>query len=140
MKILILDDDDVRHEYYTEKYAGARHTWTFWEFVADLDRGSPWDLIHLDHDLGDLVTGDTYIDGWGKTREFNGQHAAQKICELSDDRLPKQVIIQSVNPEGAKAMRQMLLRRGIPTVWQPFSFDGDPVDDQAVDPNSMEYK
>lgn len=122
MKILILDDDQVRHTTYAQEYAGhyVRHVYTYFEFLSDLDGGSPWDLIHLDHDLGDLQTGDTYVDGWGSTCEYNGRHAARAICELPDNRLPSQVIIQSVNPVGAKAMLQMLQRREVAVEWQPF--------------------
>lgn len=122
MKILILDDDDVRHEVYSLSYKehDVRHARSYFEFLSQLRTGSPWDLIHLDHDLGDLYTGDTYVDGWGSSREYNGQHAARDICQLSDDLLPSEVIIQSVNPDGAKAMMQMLKRRGVPVDWQPF--------------------
>ena len=122
MKILILDDDKFRHDAYSREYAehDVRHVYTYFEFLSSLDTGSPWDLIHLDHDLGDLHSGDTYVDGWGNTREYNGQHAARDICELNDERLPSEVIIQSVNPDGAKGMLQMLKRRGVTVDWQPF--------------------
>jgi len=122
MKILILDDDDIRHEFFATIYAehDVRHARTYFKFLNQLQVGSPWDLIHLDHDLGDLQSGDSYVDGWGKAREYNGQHAARDICELPDERLPHQVIIQSVNPDGARAMLQMLQRRGVAVSWQPF--------------------
>lgn len=125
MKILILDDDEIRQDFYRQRYEGhdVAHAWTYSQFSQCLDRESPLDLIHLDHDLGDFTTGDTYVDGWGVTREFSGQHAARKVCELSDERLPRQVIIQSVNPDGAAAMKKMLMRRGVDVVWSPFSFD-----------------
>jgi hypothetical protein len=123
MKILILDDDKFRHEFFKKAYDGSevRSAYTYTEFLQLLLDYSPWDLIHLDHDLGDLIgEADTYVDGWGKTREFNGQHASLRICELDDDKLPKRIIIQSVNPEGARAMLSNLTRRNIPTVWEPF--------------------
>ena len=141
MKTLILDDDEFRHEYYTEIYTDheVSHAWKYSDFCSSLVRGSPWDLIHLDHDLGDLVAGDTYTDGWGKLREFNGQHASQKLCELPDELLPKKVIIQSVNPEGAKSMLQMLQRRGVAVTWQPFSgWAGESLQEMA--PSDMEHK
>jgi hypothetical protein len=125
MNILILDDDEFRHEAYSVTYRrhDVTHVYTYSDFLAALSSGSPWDLIHLDHDLGDLVVGDTYIDGWGHSREYNGQHASLRICELPDDMLPTRVIIQSVNPDGARAMRSNLLRRGVKVSWAPFGED-----------------
>ena len=127
MKILILDDADVRHKYFAKYYKceSIQHVKTLKEFVKHLDLGSPWDLIHLDHDLGDFTDGDTFVDSYGAIKEYNGQHAAQMIIDLSDDMLPKQVIIQSVNPEGARRIKQIIQARGIPVVWHPFVFDND---------------
>jgi len=122
MRILILDDDEYRHMHFAKEYEGHKvtHAWTYTQFLNSLTNASPWDLIHLDHDLGDMTMGDTYVDGWGNTREYNGQHAAQRICELDDATLPQLVIIQSVNPQGAVTMRSMLQRRGVPVTWEPF--------------------
>ena len=122
MRILILDDDEFRHKFYKRVYSkhDVTHAYTYYEFLRHLDHSSPWDLIHLDHDLGDLQTGDTYVDGWGARREFNGGHASMRICELDDDRLPTQVLIQSVNPDGARVMRSNLQQRGVAVKWVPF--------------------
>lgn len=122
VNILILDDDEVRHETFAARYAGHNvvHAFRYSTFVKHLEEYSPWNLIHLDHDLGDFEQGDTYVDGWGNIREFNGRHAAQKICELPDELLPDEVVIQSINPEGAKSMRSLLLGRGVQTSWIPF--------------------
>lgn len=124
MKILILDDDEYRHEAYDLVYGNHEvvHTYTYTSFVDQLMRGSPFDLIHLDHDLGELIAGcDTYEDDYGRILQYNGQHAAWKICALDTDKLPKQVIIQSVNPPGAAAMKSIVLQRGIPVTWEPFT-------------------
>jgi len=139
--VLILDDSSTRHDVYDKIYEGCdvRHAYDYFDFLSALDRGSPWDLVHLDHDLGDLVAhASTYVDGWGSTREYNGQHASLRICELSDERLPKRVIVQSVNPEGARAMKMNLVGRGVDVSWQPF---GDPMQDgdQAVSPEDTNF-
>lgn len=141
MRILILDDDQHRHDVFNRAYKGhdVVHAHTYFKFLDELQSGSPWDLVHLDHDLGDLHSADTYVDGWGSTREYNGQHASLRICELDDAELPRRVIIQSVNPEGARAMRSNLQRRGVPVVWEPFGDTPDD-DDQRVDPSSMSYE
>ena len=131
MRILVLDDIRFRHESFARLYDTDEvvHVYRYNAFL-DMLATCKWDLIHLDHDLGDFVDdADTYVDGWGKTREFNGQHAAMRICEMEDDKLPGRVIIHSVNPEGARAMKSMLERRGVPVVWEPFGefpdFDND---------------
>lgn len=123
MRILILDDIRFRHDSFDRIYEGddVRHAYKYSHFIYLLN-GVVWDIVHLDHDLGDFVDdADTYVDGWGKTREYNGQHAAMRICELSDGMLPKHVIIHSVNPEGARAMKSMLENRGLSVVWEPFA-------------------
>lgn len=123
MKILILDDDPFRHRVFAQKYEGHEvfHTWTYSEFALAFVKGKPWDLVHLDHDLGDLVQKpDTWVDGWGHQRLRTGRDATAVICAVSDSDLPKKVIVQSVNPTGARAMVDDLTRRGIPTSWEPF--------------------
>lgn len=127
MRILILDDDKTRHDKYAAVYKRHRvyHAKTYYEFVSCLDRGSPWDLIHLDHDLGDFEEEDFYTDGWGNKQSFNGKHAAARVCELDDHKLPSQVIIQSINPAGAREMKNILETRGIQVSWRPFGDESD---------------
>jgi hypothetical protein len=123
MKILVLDDIKFRHDVFDDMYPmdEVHHSYKFHDFVSRLNSGAPWGLLQLDHDLGDFVEdADFFRDGWGNIREFNGQHAVQAVCDLPDELLPKQVIVHSINPEGAKRMMSMLERRGIPCVWEPF--------------------
>jgi len=122
MDILILDDNADRHRFFREYYQWDKvvHCYTYDDFVAHLS-DNIWDLIHLDHDLGDFQdNASTYVDGWGKEQNYNGYHATRRILELPADQYPKQVIIQSVNPEGAMYMLQDLRRAGIPTTWEPY--------------------
>lgn len=120
MRILILDDEQVRHNDLTEFYGDheVANTTTYNEFVQELENGSPWDLIHLDHDLG---PGDSYLDGWGNMQFFTGQHAAIRVCELHDDRLPLEVIVHSVNPLGANYMVSDLKSRKVNVTWRPYT-------------------
>ena len=123
MSILILDDIKYRHDVFDKVYGAGEclHSYLYSDFLHKLS-ASPYDLIHLDHDLGDFVTNaDTYIDGCGKIQQYNGVHAAIRICEMEDHFLPKRVIIHSVNPEGARAMLSTLRRRGIDVTWEPFA-------------------
>ena len=120
MRILILDDEQVRHDDLAALYSGHEvvHTTVYSQFVHELERGSPWDLIHLDHDLG---PGDSYLDGWGEMQFFTGQHAAIRVCELHDDRLPGEVIVHSVNPLGAQNMVSDLKSRKVKVTWRPYT-------------------
>jgi hypothetical protein len=118
-RILVLDDDKERHNAFDRIYEDClvEHAYTYSEFVNKLNYGK-WDLIHLDHDLGDHTVGDTWIDGWGSTREYNGKNAVDRVCEL--DVKPNEVIVHSINPPGAKAMCQSLTKAGIPNKWEPY--------------------
>jgi len=120
MRILILDDEQVRHDDLAVFYGGheVTHTTTYNQFVRELVSGSPWDLIHLDHDLG---PGDSYLDGWGNMQFFTGQHAAIRVCELHDDQLPGEVIVHSVNPLGANYMVSDLKSRKVNVTWRPYT-------------------
>ena len=120
MRILILDDEQVRHDDLAALYSGHEvvHTTTYNHFVRELMFGSPWDLIHLDHDLG---SGDSYLDGWGNMQFFTGQHAAIRVCELHDDQLPGEVIVHSVNPLGAQNMVSDLKSRKVNVTWRPYT-------------------
>ena len=120
MRILILDDEQVRHDDLAVLYGDHEvvHTSTYNQFVHELESGSPWDLIHLDHDLG---PGDSYLDGWGTMQFFTGQHAAIRVCELRDHQLPGEVIVHSVNPLGANYMVSDLKSRKVRVTWRPYT-------------------
>lgn len=127
MKILILDDMIVRHDFFDKSFKGhdVVHVFTFSDFVKKLEN-DVFDLIHLDHDLGEDVNCDVWFDGWGNKREFNGVDAAVKVCELEDNMLPKKVIIHSINAVGSRSMLNILQRRGIYVDWKPFGqINGD---------------
>ena len=119
MRVLVLDDIEHRHNIFDTIYQGHEvvHAYLYTGFCNKLIQGV-WDLVHLDHDLSDFVdNADTYVDGWGNIRAYNGGHAAMRVCELEN---PPKVIIHSVNPVGAKIMRQMLERAGVEVTWEPF--------------------
>ena len=122
MRILVLDDMKVRHEAFGRIYSEHEvvSVYTYTEFLRQLE-GARFDLIHLDHDLGDAVSNpDTWVDGWGSTREFTGGHAALRVCELSEDMRPHAVVVHSVNTSGAVQMLKDLRRVGIDCKWEPF--------------------
>ena len=120
MRILILDDEAERHAHLSKIYAGHEisHTDSYNNFVRELISGSPWDLVHLDHDLGN---GDSYLDGWGNIQFYTGHHASERICELPVENLPKEVIVHSMNPLGSQNILFNFRAHRIEASWQPYS-------------------
>ena len=123
MRILALDDVKERHDAFRAWHERdeVRSVYYYRDFLIAIEEG-PWDLVYLDHDLGDEVEGaDTFVDGWGKTREYDGTHAALRLCEqTAKGKFSGRVIIVSHNKDGAKSMRTDLQRSGIDVVWEPF--------------------
>lgn len=112
MKILILDDCQERHEAFERYHPDAERVHclnareAFEALAEEYSRGTRFDLAYLDHDLGEA---------------FTGKDVAQYIvdCLLPGER-PKQVIVHSVNPDGAKAIRDTLVSVGVQTAVIPF--------------------
>lgn len=124
MRILILDDEQSRHDVFRRVYAGeiVISCQNYADFTNELLYGSPFDLIHLDHDLGDEESGATcFVDGFGDTVAFTGLHAVDLIYSLPEDKLPARVIVHSNNSVRAPMMVADLKRAGIEAVWEPFS-------------------
>lgn len=116
MKILVLDDDDVRHEAFkfafcTEELYQAR---THDEAVALLDKHSPFDRVFLDHDLNDHQ----YV-----SRERTGLDTAAYIANLPREKHPKEVVVHSWNPDGAKYMIQRLRDNDVRVIRWLFNSD-----------------
>jgi len=123
MKVLILDDVTRRLDVFRAHYESIGYQVTtvmkYGECVGLL-QAQKWDLVHLDHDLGEFVEdADSYEDGWGIKRYYNGGHVVQEILSLPEESYPKNVIVHSINPRGA-IMRDDLRRHGISAVWIPF--------------------
>ena len=123
MKILILDDLKVRHDTFQKMYAEHEvvSVYKYFDFCAQI-QDKKWDLIHLDHDLGEFEGADYRIDGWGSRRDYTGQDAAFRLIVVTThnpDLMPDKVIIHSVNPDAEK-MKHDLTKAGFNVVWEPF--------------------
>lgn len=117
-KVLILDDDPARHIALKKKYEGKMcvSVTTYDTFVMFFTDAGPWDIVSLDHDLGDTSI---YLDGWGNPRSYTGFDAARHICE--SDTKPGKVVVHSCNPAGGEAMVAVLRRCGVEVTREPFS-------------------
>lgn len=111
MRILVLDDDDMRHATFAGRFRGHEivHARTVAEAKAAL-RGPRFDLVHLDHDLGDL-TSETHFGGL--PREANGLDVADFIARIPLEWQPRSVVIHSWNFDAARRMAVVLLDAGV---------------------------
>jgi CheY-like chemotaxis protein len=102
MKILILDDDNIRHIFFKKKFIGhdVESVYTAEAAIEALQR-ERYDAVFLDHDLG----GHMFVDSYGQ--EATGYTVAKWLSE-NPDRKPEQIIIHSFNNVGAKNMHNIL--------------------------------
>jgi hypothetical protein len=120
-RILILDDDSTRHEHFRKLLPDCNrtHTYTAQEAIWCLQKNDPFDLVLLDHDLGDYPTP-------GENIPLNevagtGQEVAEFIAlHLERDRYPKKIIIHSWNAPASKNMLETLKVTQIPVEAIPF--------------------
>ncbi len=132
-KILVLDDDLIRHEMFDEKFAreypgaSVEHAYTVKDCIAALSSGVKYDLVQLDHDLNDFgaypesapVEGVLYQVPVGQ-KEYTGADVAAWMAGaecLTGDGRPDMIIIHSWNYYGAQRMSQILSDAGF-TVFQ----------------------
>jgi CheY-like chemotaxis protein len=114
MKILFLDDDSIRIrqariDFVKDELSVAE---TAGQAIHMLEKNSPYDLASLDHDLG----GNIYCP----SDEVSGFAVAEYISKMHKEKMPKQVVVHSFNPDGAANMMQVL--QGIvPVRKQPFN-------------------
>ena len=124
MRILVVDDEQARHNYFIQAYAGHQvaHAYGYYEAVDALDKGPKFDIVQLDHDLGDHRTPDHMVEMYGRY-ELTGWHVAHHMAtEMSCDMRPDKVIVHSVNPDGARSIHMFLERQGFDVVRQPFIY------------------
>lgn len=108
LKILILDDDVVRHNLFEKWFPDDERTHVFSAHEASSQLESEtFEMVFLDHDLNHS--------------EFTGQHVARHIAALEWTARPKAVIIHSMNPVGAGRMYQELVDKVDEVSIIPFS-------------------
>jgi CheY-like chemotaxis protein len=122
MKILVLDDDERRHDAFAKALVGdeVKHVWTFDEAVLALDTQDRFDLAYLDHDLNDFGKKSGYHNGYGFTEYTGFDVAAYMARHLAPEKQPLEVIVHSWNPPGARMMVNVLRDAGIKASYRPF--------------------
>jgi CheY-like chemotaxis protein len=108
MRILVLDDEQYRHDEFARRFTG--HDVTHVRMVheaLDALRGPRFDLAQLDHDLG--------------SGDGTGRDVAEFIAAMPESHRPSFVSVHSFNPPGARLMVAILLRVGIRARHEPFT-------------------
>jgi len=135
MRALILDDIQHRLNVLSARYNAAGYNdivlcRKYSEAIAALN-GNRFDLISLDHDLGEFADdADYFVDGWGNIHHYTGHHVCSYMMNgtlFSDDKFPSIVVIHSVNAVASPIMVKDLLsaaclsNRDMKVIWEPFS-------------------
>jgi CheY-like chemotaxis protein len=116
-RVLILDDDENRHSEFERILhdVSRLHVYTATQAIAALRDNAPYDLVCLDHDLGDCQ------NRMLATEPGDGTQVAQFInLHLERSHYPKKVMIHSWNPAGRRRMADLILAVGIPVTIKPF--------------------
>lgn len=117
-QILIVDDMQGRHQWFERTFSkfDRTHVFTFYN-ALDAMNANDFDVVFLDHDLNDNGEGDVEVDMYG-SRELTGADIALWMVEQS--RIPKQVIVHSMNTIGASNIVN-IIEGHCPIQWIPFT-------------------
>jgi len=108
LRILILDDDRERHDWFDRHYAGHAvwHVYDVERMRRTMSKEMRFDIVQLDHDLGESE---------------NGLRAAQFIArDLEARKHPLSCVVHSWNPAGAMRMVAELRDAGLTVMAHPF--------------------
>jgi CheY-like chemotaxis protein len=116
LRVFLLDDDVLRHEWFAKQFAGDRV-----DVAADPARSiellssNQYDLIFLDHDL---LPEHYYAEGFDDER--SGYAVARWLSERPDRCALAQIIAHTRNADGALRMVELLRRVGLQAEHVPF--------------------
>jgi hypothetical protein len=117
-RILVLDDDKLRHASFARRFEGheVAHVFDPYEAVEKMI-AEKWDLVHLDHDLG-----------WFEYNPYKMEVSGTEVVRMMVDRIlpenrPDQVIVHSWNPDGARRMVEILREAGFTVSQEMFMND-----------------
>lgn len=123
MRILILDDHEIRHRVseiiFSVLGVQSVHVYTAADCIAKLDQSqidAPFDVVFLDHDLqhmGFVEEPDSLV---GHGREVS-QFIRNKLHPI---KYPKRIIVHSMNEKGAMKMVAEIRHVGIPVLYRQF--------------------
>ena len=111
-RILVLDDNPQRLNVFAQWFKDHDVVLTncYGDCIQAFLSNERFDLVHLDHDLNDFGNKSTMPSMYGGgASELTGADVAWFIAyELPESKRPSKVVIHSWNPDGAKAMYDIL--------------------------------
>lgn len=130
MRVLILDDDDVRHEWYAAHYRRheVRHVRTAAEAIEAL--AWPPELVHLDYDLhlsmpdARKTSGGIWLPedhDYDEATHSGRAVVTAMVARASGVRSLPRVIVHSWNPGGARWMHDTLHESGFAVSYDPWA-------------------
>ena len=119
MRVLFLDDDEVRHKLVLRYTDRCVHVTTAKEANEKLS-AERFDLVFLDHDL----SRDHYSSTQDHTGTGTGFDVAKHLAALPQALHPDHVIVHSMHPVGAERMRCALQGAGIRVSLMMFGSSG----------------
>lgn len=119
MRILILDDDDMRHNYFRRELANHEvvHAHTYDEACDALSSQDRFDTVFLDHDLNFEQYRSVQKCDDGYEVELDGKDAAHYLVgRVPQEKRPGQIVVHSWNETGAREMVAILKDGGFTNV------------------------
>jgi CheY-like chemotaxis protein len=107
VRILVLDDDARRHQWFDAELARHDSAWSAVEARRALENGARYDLVFLDHDLAEDYSVVPAV--WGE----DGRTVARFIAAMPGDRRPVMAHIHSSNWGAASEMEAILRAAGV---------------------------
>lgn len=109
MRALILDDSQERHDAIKKTFGSQMEIVSCLRFSEAAGKlHEDFDVIFLDHDLGDLVSDPDTEHGMYSSRALNGADFADLMARKLNGREKPDVVIISVNPSGAANIQRAL--------------------------------
>lgn len=112
MRIFVLEDDRQRNLLFREAAIGLDATFAVSYGEARLKYTPPYDVLFLDHDLGDRVFVPSSDENTGATFA-----RWLPVCTTTP---ATTAIVHSYNPDGAETMRDILTKKGYDVHVIPF--------------------
>lgn len=130
MKILFLDDSQLRHDAFHRNRLGhdVTHVYTALEAINALEMKGIFDLVSLDHDLAE----EHYLmmsEGLSEDRREaeaeclcgTGMDVVDHLTKMPTSRRPLVVVVHSWNTSRAEEMVRRLHEAGISATWTQFN-------------------
>ncbi len=104
MRTLLIDDVRAEESVQAVISVIARD---YWEAIRQIDNNGPWDVILLDHDLGNFDD---------NNKELTGRDVAEYIASLPETSHPRVVKVITSNPVGRENIIAALHKTNIDVI------------------------